>query len=87
MVLIGASKTGLRMAKTRRRKRKTNTYGSRILNDIEKKYSIGKIELLAVVRGFQTFRLYTRKKVDFYTDNQALELLIKRSRCNKQYSA
>ena len=63
-------------------------YGSRYLNDTEKNYSIGELELLAVVWGLEKFRfqLYG-KKVYLYTDHQALEPLIKRNRCNKQYSA
>ena len=38
--------------------------------------------------GLEKFRFYLYgKKVYLYTDHQALELLIKRKRCNKQYSA
>ena len=63
-------------------------YGSRYLNDTEKNYSIGELELLAVVWGLEKFRFYLYgKKVYLYTDHQALEPLIKRNRCNKQYSA
>ena len=63
-------------------------YGSRYLNDTEKKYSIGKIELLAVVWGLEKFQFYLHgKKVHLYTDHQALEPLIKRKRSNKLYSA
>ena len=63
-------------------------YGSRYLNDTERNYSIGELELLAVVWGLEKFRFYLYgKKVYLYTDHQALEPLIKRNRCNKQYSA
>ena len=63
-------------------------YGSRYLNETEKKYSIGELELLAVVWGLEKYRIYLYgKKVYLYTDHQALEPLIKRNRCNKQYSA
>ena len=63
-------------------------HGNIYLNDTEKKYSIGELELLAVVRGLEKFRFYLYgKKVHLYTDHQALEPLIKRSRSNKQYSA
>ena len=43
---------------------------------------------MAVVWGLEKFRfnLYG-KKVDLYTDHQALEPLIKRNCCNEQYSA
>ena len=63
-------------------------YGSRNLNEIEKKSSIGELELLAVVWGLEKLRFYLDgKKVQLYTDHQALEPLIKRNRSNKQYSA
>ena len=63
-------------------------FGSRYLNDSEKNYSIGELELLAVVWGLEKFRFYLYgKKVFLYTDHQALEPLIKRNRCNRQYSA
>ena len=63
-------------------------YGSRYLNDTEKKYSIVELELLAVVWGLEKFRFYLYgKRVRLYTDHQALEPLIKRNRSNKQYSA
>ena len=58
------------------------------MNDSEKNYSIGELELLAVVWGLEKFRFYLYgKKVFLYTDHQALEPLIKRNRCNRQYSA
>ena len=58
------------------------------MNDTEKKYSIGELELLAVVWGLEKFRFYLYvKKVYLYTDHQALESLIKRNRSNSQYSA
>ena len=58
------------------------------MNDTEKNYSIGELELLAVVCEIEKFRLYLYgKKVHFYTDHQALKPLIKRNRSSKQYSA
>ena len=63
-------------------------YGSRYLKETEKKYSIGELELLAVVWGLEKIRFYLYgKKVYLYTVHQALEPLIKRNRCNKKYSA
>ena len=63
-------------------------FGSRYLNESEQNYSIGELELLAVVWGLEKFRFYLYgKKVFLYTDHQALEPLIKRNRCNRQYSA
>ena len=63
-------------------------FGSRYLNDTKKNHSIGELDLLAVVWGLEKFRFYLYgKKVHIYTDHQALELLIKRNRSNKQYSA
>ena len=55
-------------------------FGSRYLNDSEKNYSIGELELIAVVWGLEKFRFYLYgKKVFLYTDHQALEPLIKRN--------
>ena len=63
-------------------------FGSRYLNDTEKRYSIGELELLAVVWGLEKFRFYLYgKKVYLDTDHQALEPIIKRNRSNNQYSA
>ena len=55
---------------------------------IPKNYSIGELELQAVVWGLEKIRFHLYgKKVYVYTDHQALEPLIKRNRFNKQYSA
>ena len=63
-------------------------FGSRYLNETEKKFSIGEIELLTVVWGLEEFRFYIYgKRVHLYAVHQALEPLVKRNRCNKQYSA
>ena len=91
IVTMDASTTGL--GKTLWQKQddgntKPIAFGSRYLNDTEKKYSIGELELLAVVWGLEKFRFYFYgRKVHLYTDHQALELLTKRNRSNKQYSA
>ena len=91
IVTTDASTTGL--GKTLWQKQhdgntKPIAFGSRYLNDTEKKYSIGELELLAVVCGLEKFRFYLYgKKVHLYTDHQALKPLIKRNQCNKQYSA
>ena len=96
IVTTDASTTGLGITiwqKQDNGNTKPIAYGSRYLNDTEKKYSIGEPELLAVVWGLEfrfglKFRFYLyRKKVHLYTDHQALEPLIKRNRSNKQYSA
>ena len=59
-------------------------FGSRYLSDTEKKYSIGELEILAVVWGLEKFRFHLYgKKVHLYTDHQAIEPLIKRNRSNK----
>ena len=56
-------------------------FGSRYLNDTEKKYSIGELELLAVVWGLEKFRLYLYgKNVYLFSNHQALEPLIKKNR-------
>ena len=91
IVTTDASKTGLGITLWQRQadgELKPIAFGSRFLNDSEKNYSIGELELLAVVWGLEKFRFYLYgKKVFLYTDHQALEPLIKRNRCNKQYSA
>ena len=91
IVTTDASTTGLGITLWQKQhdgNTKPIAFGSRYLNDTEKKYSIGELELLAVVWGLEKFRFYLYgKKVHLYTDNQALEPLIKRNRCNKQYSA
>ena len=57
---------------------KSIAFGSIFLNDSEKNYSIGELELLAVVRGLEKFHFYLYgKKVFLYTDHRALEPLIK----------
>ena len=91
IVTTDASKTGLGITLWQKQvdgELKPIAFGSRLLNDTEKNYSIGELELLAVVRGLEKLRFYLYgKKVFLYTDHQALEPLIKRNRCNKQYSA
>ena len=91
MVTTDASKIGLGITLWQKQDDgniKPIAYGSRYLNDTEKNYSIGELELLAVVWGLEKFRFHLYgKKVYLYTDHQALEPLIKRNRCNKQYSA
>ena len=63
-------------------------FASRYLSDAEKKYSIGELELLAVVWGLQRFRFHLYgKQVQLLSDHQALEPLLKRNKANKQYSA
>ena len=91
IVTTDASTTGLGITLWQKQddgNTKPIAYGSRCLNETEKKYSIGKLGLLAVVWGLEKFRFYLYgKKVYLYTDHQALEPLIKRNRCNKQYGA
>ena len=91
IVTTDASKTGLGITLWRKLhdgNTKPIAFGSRYFNVIEKKYSIGELELLAVVWGLEKFRFYLYgEKVYLYTDHQALEPLIKGNRCNKQYSA
>ena len=81
-----ASETGLGLTSWQQQSDgeiKPLAFGSRYLNDSEKNYSIGELELLAVVWEV----LFYGKKVYLYTDHQALKPLIKRNRINRQYSA
>ena len=91
IVTTDPSKTGLGITLWQKQvdgELKPIAFDSRFLNDTEKNYSIGELELLAVVWGLEKFcfSLYG-KKVFLCTDHQALEPLIKQNRCNKQYSA
>ena len=64
-------------------KTKPVAYGSRHLDETDKKYSIGELELLAVVWGLGKPRFYLYgKNVYLYTDHQALEPPMKRNRIN-----
>ena len=92
IVTTDASTTGLGITFWQKqdngKTKKPIAYGSRYLNDTDKKYSIDELELLAVVWGLEKFRFYLYgKKIHSYTDHQALEPLIKRNRSNKQSSA
>ena len=82
IVTTDASTTGLGITfwqKQDNGNTKPIAYGSRYLNDTEKKYSISELELLAVVWGLEKFRFYLYgKKVHLYTNNPALEPLIKK---------
>ena len=80
IVTTDASKTGLGLTLWQKQSDgeiKPIAFGSRFLNDSEKNYSIGELELQAVVWGLEKFRFYLYgKKVFLYTDHQALEPLI-----------
>ena len=63
-------------------------YASRFLNDTEKKYAVGELELLGVVWALEHFRYYIYgKPVKLYTDHQSLQPLLRKNRVNKIYSA
>ena len=91
IVTTDARKTGLGVAVWQQqgnRELKPIAYASRYLNDAEKKYSIGELELLAVVWGLERFRFHLYgKHVQLFSDHQALEPLLKRNITNKQNSA
>ena len=84
MVTTNANKTGLGFTLCQKQDSgdiKPIAFGSRYLNDTEKNYSIGELELLAVVSGLEKSRFYLYgKTVHLYTDHQALELMKKRNR-------
>ena len=90
IVTTDASKNGLGITLWQKQadgELKPIAFGSRFLNDSEKNYSIGELDLFDVW-GFEKFRFYQyRIKVFLYTDHKALEPLIKRDRCFKQCSA
>ena len=69
IVKTDASKTGLRITLWQKQsdgEMKPIAFGSRYLNDTEKNYSIGELELLAVVWGLEKFRFYLYGKEVFY---------------------
>ena len=67
------------MTTTKQRELKTTAFASRYLNDAEKKYSVGELELLIVVWGLERFRFHLYgKQVQLFSDHQALELLLKK---------
>ena len=75
IVTTDASTTGLGITQWQKQDNENTkpiAYGSRYLNDTEKKHSIGELEVLEVVWGLENFRfcLYG-KKVHLYTDHQA----------------
>ena len=91
IVTTDASTTGLGITLWQKQddgNTKPIAYGSRLLNETEKKYSNSELKLLAVVWGLEKFQFYLYgKKVHLNTDPQALEPINKRNCCNKQYSA
>ena len=61
MVTTDASKTGLGITLWQKQdngEMNPIAFGSRYLNDTEKNYSTGELELLAVVRGLEKLRFY-----------------------------
>ena len=63
-------------------------FAGRYLNDAEKIYSVGELELLAVVWGLERFRFHLYgKQVQLFSDHQALVPLLKKNKSNTQYSA
>ena len=81
--MTDASRTGQGISVWQKQKDRTirpKAFTSWYQNDAEKKYSIGELELLAVVWGLEKFRFYLYDKIVYlYTDHQALEPLIKRN--------
>ena len=91
IVTTDASKTGLGIAlwqKQCNNELKPIAFASCYLNDAEKKYSIGELELLAVLWGLERFRFHLYgKQVQQFSHHQPLEPVLKRNKANKQYSA
>ena len=90
IVTTDASKTGLDITlwlKQSGGEVKSIAFGSRYPNESKQKYSTGELELLAVLWGLEKFRfIYTVRKF-FLHRHKAREPLVKRNRCNRQYSA
>ena len=76
------------MAESKQQWTKTHRIRQPLFKWRRKKYSIGELELLAVVWGLERFRFHLYgKQVQLFFDHQALEPLLKRNKANKQYSA
>ena len=76
------------VAKTKQRRPKTNSLCKPMPKRRRNKYSVGELELLAVVWGLERFRFHLYgKQVQLFSDHQALEPLLKKNKSNKQYSA
>ena len=76
IVTTDASKTGFGKAlwqKQSNNELKPIAFASRYLNDAEKKYSIGELEIQAVFWGLERFRFHLYgKQVQLFYDHQAL---------------
>ena len=69
------------MAKAEQWRIKPIAFASRYLNNLENKYSIGELELLAVLWGLERFRFYLNgKQIQLISDHQALEPLLKETK-------
>ena len=91
IVTTDARKTGAGIPLWRKQsdgETKPIAFGSRYVKEIERKYLIEELELLAEVWGLEKFRFYLYgQKLGSYMDYQELEPVIERNRCNRQYSA
>ena len=89
IVTTDAYNTGLGIALWQRQndgELKAIAYASCYLNDAEKKYSVGELDLLAGL-GPRTVPIpFIRKTIQLFSDHQVLERLLKRNKPNKQYS-
>ena len=55
---------------------------------MQKKFSVGELELLAVVWGLERFKFHLYgKQIQLFSHHQALESRLKRNKSNKPYSA
>ena len=76
------------MATTKQRRIESNRICKPPPKRRREKYSVGELELLAVVWGIEQFGFYLYgKQIQLFSDHQALEPLLKRNKTNKQYSA
>ena len=80
---MDASKKGLEAALCQSQKignLKPVRYASRFLSDLEEKYAINELELLAKVWGLEHFRLHIYgSQIELLTDIQALDSIIKKT--------
>ena len=63
------------------------SYASRFLTELEAKYSINELEVLAVVWAIEHFKNFVCEKFDVVSDHKALQSVLKANIGNKTFSS
>ena len=89
-IICNASKNGLGkvLQQCEENKWKPFSYASRYLTELEAKYSINELELLAVVWSIEHFKIYIYGvSFGIVSDHKALQSVLKSNKGNKTYSS